>query len=103
MERRAFNRIPTYLFVKFFCRDSLSYGIVKNLSENGMYIDTGMCLPLESNFEILIPTSNEETLNVLVKFKRLVKTAGFYDGIGVELLNPPDNYLEFVARLRAAL
>lgn len=102
MERRAYKRVKTYMLVKFLCRNCPSYGVVTNISENGMYIDTGMNLPAESRFELLIHLSDEETLSVPAKLSRLVKTAGVYDGICVELLNPPKNYTNFVAALRTA-
>ena len=58
-------------------------------------------LPLESEFEICTPLK-EEVLNVRVKVNRITKSSGHYDGIGVELLNLPQKYLEFVDRLKAA-
>lgn len=75
-------------------------GTVMNLSEKGMYISTiDMRFPFDSKFEMLLPL-NEEVLNIHVKVSRITKTKDFYDGIGVELLDPPQNYIEFIKCLR---
>ncbi len=102
MQRRAFERIPANLQTKFFSDNTICTGTVTNLSENGMFINTRMCFPFNSMFEIRIPLK-EEILKVPVKISRIVKTGDFYDGIGVKLLNPPRNYLEFVRGLKSTL
>ncbi len=108
MQKRAFERIPAGLRTRFFYGNTIFTGTVTNLSENGMFINTRMYLSSDSRFEILIPLK-EETLRVPVKVSRIVKTDDFYDyniyknGMGVKLLNPPQNYLEFINRLRSTL
>ena len=37
-------------------------GTVTNLSENGMFIDTELCFPLESKFEVIIKLNNEREI-----------------------------------------
>ncbi len=100
MQKRAFDRIPVNLEVLYFCGSMIHNGTITNLSEKGMFISTKMDFPFDSSFELLIPLNNE-ILNVPVKVKRIVKTDNFYDGIGVELLNPLPNYLRFVNNLRS--
>jgi len=58
--------------------------------------------PLDMQFEIAIP-AKDETLNIPVKVNRLTKSNGFYDGMGVELLEQPQKYLKQIKRLRLAL
>ncbi len=102
MKKRAYKRIPTSINARFFC-DGLFYpGTVTNLSENGMCIHTRVCFPIDSMFDVLIPMK-KEVLNVPVKISRIEKTEDFCDTMGVEVLNSPENYLEFVDNLRFAL
>ena len=48
---------------------------------------------------MLIPFK-EEIIKVPVRVKRLVKSDDIYNGMGVELLNSPQNYFEFVDSLK---
>jgi hypothetical protein len=100
MQKRTSERKPSNINIKFSC-DNVDYtGTVTNLSENGMFIKTrDMCFPFNSTFEIIIPLE-EELLNLPVKVSRITKTNDSYDGIGVELLDPPRNYLEFAKSFR---
>jgi hypothetical protein len=85
MERRAFERIPTFFSAKLLYGNSLQYGYVTNLSKSGICIITDVYFPSDSDLEILIPLSDEDTLKFPVKFKR-----------AVGILNPPQKYLDFV-------
>ncbi len=103
MSRRSFERIPTSINVEFFCEDRGCSGTVKNLSENGMFISTrDMCFPFDTKFEVHIPVE-ESVLSIPVKVSRITKTSDSYDGIAVELLNPPRDYLRFIEFLRTSL
>ena len=100
MNKRAYERIPASLEVRFFLGNSLCKGFMKNLSENGMCIKTRLCFPFESRFELLIPLK-EKIMDVAVKVSRVKKTVDFYDTMGVEVLNQPKEYLEFVNSIKA--
>jgi len=52
MQRRTFKRIPVDLKIRYFCGDTACNGIVTDLSENGMFIDTTLDFPFDSNFEL---------------------------------------------------
>lgn len=99
MQRRAFERIPVEYKVRYFCGDIACIGTVTDLSENGMFIDTTIDFPFDSNFELLLPL-NDEVVKVSAIIKRVVKNRGVYEGMGVELVNPPENYLQFVDELK---
>ncbi len=89
--------------VKFSCCAIDYNGTVTNISENGMLIRTyEMISPFKSKLEIVLP-SEEEVLNLPVKVSRFIKTGDIYNGIGGELLNPTNQYLEFINNLRFAL
>ena len=99
MQKRAYERMPISLKVNFFYGNELSSGTMTNCSENGMFINTSMCLPFGSIFEIIIKLQ-DELLKVSAHVTRLVKTGDFYDGMGVELFNKHQEYLDFVNRLK---
>jgi len=100
MEKRLYQRVFTNnIEAKYFCGNPMHTGTVENLSESGMFINTMVCFPFESQFEAFIH-SNEGVLKVPVRVSRIVKTDDIYNGMGVEVVNPPVSYLEFVKRLR---
>jgi hypothetical protein len=99
MEKRDLKRIPTNLYSRFLF-GNLSYpGIVKNLSENGMYIKTSKCLPLNVKLELFIPLI-EEVIKIPVEVSRIIGDGDMYNGIGIELLEQPQHYLDLVKSLR---
>ena len=101
MQRRAFERIPVDFKVRYFCGDTDWNGTVTDLSENGMFINTTIDFPFDSNFELLLPLS-DEVMKISAVIKRMVRNKGIYEGMGVELVNPPQNYLQLVNDLRVA-
>ncbi len=101
MEKRAFQRVPVR--IEFQCCNIDCYGIITNLSANGIFIKSNkITFPLESQFELCIPLK-KNPLNVRVKINRITKSSGYYDGIGVEVLGHPQKYLELVCRLKVSL
>ncbi|MBI5408222.1 MAG: PilZ domain-containing protein [Nitrospirae bacterium] len=86
--------------VRFYCGDTDYSGIIKNLSENGMFISTKqMSFPFDPVIEIFIPLK-EKLLRVPVKVCRMTKSKDVFDGIGVQLLDDHKDYLELVCCLR---
>jgi hypothetical protein len=98
MEKRSSERTSYNLAVRFPCRDTLYTGTVTNFSDNGMYINTEISFPIQSRFEMLI-SLKKEIVKVPVKIVRLVKTGALYNGMGVELLNLPKKYFEYIIKL----
>jgi len=62
-----------------------------------MFIDSEICFPLESQFEVLLKIKNE-ILSIPVQIARIVKTKDKYNGMGVRILNHPKKYLELLIR-----
>lgn len=83
------------LKIEFFWGNTIEHGTVTNLSEKGMFIHTRQCLPFESQFDIPFRLQ-EDILNVSARVRRIEKIDGLYDGMGIELLEYPRDYLEFV-------
>jgi hypothetical protein len=101
MEKRAFDRIPANL--ELHCFNTHYFGTVTDISEKGMFIRSQKInFPLDVQFEISIPLK-EDMLNVHVKVNRVTKSNGYYDGIGVELMKRPYNYLKLIRRLKLTL
>lgn len=65
----------------------------------GMCIETGMRLLFNPRVELLI-TLKEKGLNVTAKVSWILMIDSINDTMGVEVLNPPKEYLEFIDRLR---
>ncbi len=98
MEKRDSQRIAANL--EFHCFNIDYFGIVENLSEKGMYIKSGKInLPLELQFDITLPLK-DEILHVPVRVRRIAKSNGYYDSMGVEILEQPDNYIKLIHKLR---
>ncbi|MBI5739656.1 MAG: PilZ domain-containing protein [Nitrospirae bacterium] len=96
MEKRSYDRIPASLKIKLCLDNDINTGTLVNLSRSGMLINTKVCFPLKSQFDILLP-SGDDILKIPVKVSRLLKKGNAYDGIGVELLDPSSRYFEFLA------
>jgi hypothetical protein len=101
MERRAFERMSANIHVKFYWDNTVYFGTVTNFSVNGMFINTiKIIFPLCSQFEIFIPSINNKVLKLPVKVSRLAERNCIYYGMGVELLNIPEDSLEFINDMR---
>ncbi len=105
MRKRQFERVSVDVTVSFFYDNALYTGKATNLSNNGMYIESDMCLPFQSKFELFLSTNSKvqllfplkyEDIEVPVKVKRLVKADDCYNGMGVELLNHSEEYLDLI-------
>ncbi|MBI4683016.1 MAG: PilZ domain-containing protein [Nitrospirae bacterium] len=99
MKKRTVERIPANLKAEFFWSDKINSGSVTDLSENGMLVNTTACPPLRAKFDISIPLKND-VVKLPVKVRRILKNDSIYDAIGLEILNPPKQYLDFVSSLR---
>jgi hypothetical protein len=104
MQRRLHERIPARLDVRLFCGSLITKGIVTNLSENGMFISTEMCFPVNSVLEMIV-LLKREVLKFPIKVRRTVKIedSSNCNGMGVELLSPPPTYLKFVKELKSVM
>ena len=100
MQRRAFERVPANIKVKFFCCESHYDGTIMNLSQGGMYISTDeMRFPFDSEIDIIIQM-NLDILKVPVKVIRITKSSDIYDGLGVAVLKPSGDYMDVVNTCR---
>ena len=97
MDKRDFKRIDTSL--ETHCSDLKYFGTVTNISGNGMFIRSSKInFPLGLHFEISIPFK-EDVLNIPVMIKRFRKSNGYYDGMGVKIMNIQKKYLDLLIKL----
>jgi hypothetical protein len=97
MEKRAFKRVPINIAMK--CCDIECYGTITNISHFGMFVESKkISFPLKTEFKICVLIKNRE-ISMKVKISRVIKANGYYDGIGMELINPPKEYLKFIESL----
>jgi hypothetical protein len=110
MKKRIFHRISVSSRVpaKIVHNGDMYEGKVVNISNLGVYLESETPLPFDSRLlifqplkprlELLIPL-NEKDLRVSVKLKRYIQNDDCH-GIGVEVINPDIDYLEFVDAFR---
>ena len=117
-QKRARQRIPANIKISYIhqhlgFRRNLYKGTIKNLSEKGMFISTNNSLPRNSKIELAIPI-NKTFLGICIKkqfiyipfniisivWKRALSDDSC-EGIGIELSNPTQCYLDFVGSLQS--
>lgn len=99
-EKRAFKRIPANIDARFFYGNTFYSGVIRNLSDHGMFIDTKKSLPSDSMFVVILREDND-LLKVTVKVKRFPTNSDSCLGMGVELIGTSSGYVEFFHRLCA--
>jgi hypothetical protein len=99
MEKRSFERFDANLPVKYYCDDRLYSGTVRNISEKGMFINTANFLPCIDRLEIIIPLE-EEISKFSARIKRVEKIDDLNYSMGIEIVDPPENYTQFVSTFR---
>ena len=95
MDKRSFERIPVGEEIRISHGNLLFSGTILNLSEKGMFIGTKKRFPLEA-ISLIMMRLKDKLLQIPIKIKRATRQSGYYDGIGVELLNTPQDYLDFI-------
>jgi hypothetical protein len=102
VDKRVNRRFDAHHRICIYSSGIIRLGTMSNCSESGMYIETiikrDTSFSLESVFEIHIPLK-EENVKVLAKTVRLEGTGEFYEGMGVELVTIPQQYVEYLIRL----
>ena len=92
-ERKLVREKVIYSFGNLFYSGNLW-----NVSQDGMFVETAYCLPVDATL-MLIMKKNDSFLNLIVKVKRLARNIGMYKGMGLQLMNSPGSYLEYLNSL----
>jgi len=99
MEKRADPRSSASIGVRFFYGNMFYSGTITDISKKGMFINTTDCMPRDFNIVILIHYKND-IVSVNSRVVRLRQNYNRFDGMGIEIIHPKKNYLEFVESLR---
>lgn len=108
MKQRAYERIATEIEVQFVRSDIQYTATLKNISQNGMYIESPEPLPFHSRLDIHLPFKSrlkvlidfkDTVLEVPVKVRRLAQDGSLFTGMGVVLTDTSESYLEFLKSL----
>jgi len=97
IHKRNSERIPVKLPLRLPLSNTFVPGTVTDLSDNGMFINSELCFPLESKFEVLVKLKNE-ILSIPVQIARIVMSNDKNKGMGVRILNYPPKFLEFLIK-----
>lgn len=100
-EKRSYPRKPSHLFVRYSYGSNIFTGIALNLSKNGLFIKSVKGLPVQTRSDVLIPLV-QEVLKVPINIQWMIKIDMNYSGMGVQVLNPPNEYLDFVEYFETA-
>ncbi|UCH80419.1 MAG: PilZ domain-containing protein [Nitrospiraceae bacterium] len=101
IEKRSSERIHSSLNASFCCTKRDYSGTVKNISETGMFISSRhINFPDDAQLDVKLDTGGDH-LNLPVRICRLTISPDLSDGIGVEVINPPQSYLNFMEKLRS--
>ncbi len=90
-ERRVYRRIPANISVRYYFNNIFYTGTILNISESGLFLSTRKCLPLDSFFVVIVNTENK-ILKLIARVKRVTKNTCECDGLGISLLEPPNEY-----------
>jgi hypothetical protein len=108
MEKRRSKRIKVNLKAERISGDE-KYGVfIENISENGIHIittpsNTHKKYTPETDIDLKLCLSSGETINLHCKViwaHLKVPPNGLTDSIGLEIIDPPLRYIEFVRTLR---
>ncbi|MHA2219434.1 MAG: PilZ domain-containing protein [Candidatus Hodarchaeales archaeon] len=106
MIKRAYERIPVKLEGIFISNDTNCIAYIRNVSAFGV---NAIITPLncatdflkEANYELIIHISSGETikLNCLRKWSSSISPQGLTKEVGLEIIDPPNQYKEFLSTL----
>ncbi len=102
MQKRRSLRIIKRLETKFISGGTSYTGITSNLSEQGIFVRTLKGLAPGTILELELYLSSGATIKLSGMVKKTVKTR-FHDvknGMGIELIDIPPKYIEFLKTLR---
>ncbi len=96
---RTLERINTNLNSRLFHGHTFYCGTVLNLSEKGVFVWSRGSVPVNNIFVLLVHIKHELIL-VILRVRWVIKTEGFFNGMGAEILNPKEDYLRLLEALR---
>ncbi len=99
-EKRVFERISVKKEISILYCNLFYSGTVLNLSPKGMFVETNKRFPVGFT-SIIFLSKNNDSMKLLAKVKQITEPDGYNNGVGLELLNPPQSYFEFIDAIRS--
>jgi Tfp pilus assembly protein PilZ len=105
MEKRCENRVIKRLEVKFQTNVE-NTAITSDLSESGLFIRTNRGLSSGTVINLKLNLPNTQGLSLTGKVVRSMKSmpglvGESKSGMGIQLINPPEGYINYVQSIRA--
>jgi hypothetical protein len=93
--KRDCTNISSKVDVRYFWGNMLALGNATSISKSCVCINTMFCFPLNSRIELLIPFKRK-VLEILARVSTYKHADSLYDTMRVEVLNPSQEYSDFV-------
>jgi Tfp pilus assembly protein PilZ len=105
MERRRSERITKRLEVKYWTNEE-NTAITNDLSETGLFIRTNRGMKPGSSIDLKLNLPNSQELFLSGRVVRSMKSlpglvGDSKSGMGIELIEPPPEYIDYVRSLRS--
>lgn len=102
MEKRSTKRVPAGIKATLFHGNLFYSGTILNFSEKGIFIKTKIYFPPESMFVMIVRPEEKLLIRTIARVKRVTETRNSLCGMGIELVDPPVNYLDHIKRMKTA-
>lgn len=103
MAERSSFRIPIRLSIKYAENGAFHNGIIKNMSESGMFVLADQIdHPENSIIKIELPVK-KESLHLSGKLVRKFRSGMNESGFGIMLVDPPREYIDYIEELLLSL
>jgi hypothetical protein len=102
VDRRLHERFPSRLQARLFYGNLIFAGMVTNVSKSGMFVNTRIKFPSNSRLMLALLVDGK-VLNIPIRIRRFISpdyssARADGSGIGIELLDTPRSYLDFIGR-----
>ncbi len=105
-DRRAYERFPAKINARLFFGNLIYTGKITDLSQSGMFVSTRVGFPVNSEF-LMVVLVDDRTIKIPVKVRRKVKNengnSSANNGIGVELVESPQQYMDFIDNYKSVI
>jgi Tfp pilus assembly protein PilZ len=105
MERRKENRTVKKLYVRLNADSKTTNGLLGDVSENGLFVNTIQDFPIgtEIRIEIFMPDRNNSFLRGIVRRRIELTDSRRKNGLGIELTKKDQRYIDFIVSEKLAM
>jgi hypothetical protein len=98
MEKRKYGRFDTKLYVKIVSKSKTAWGLMSDVSENGMYIQSNRDFAMgeEIDIEIFMPDRSTAILKGILRRKAELPDSFRRYGLGIEITEKDIFYRRFM-------